>query len=62
MKLPKLDQVESKSHAISLAIDWQKWASEQSLSWGEVAEVQAYFEALAKKFNLTNEFKENGIL
>lgn len=62
MKLPTIDQVESKSHAISLAIDWQKWASEQNLSWLEISNQQEYFRTLAKKFNLVREFKENGII
>ena len=42
--------------------DWQNWASEQSLSYGELAKFQGYFETLAKKFDLTDEFIENGII
>lgn len=48
--------------ARQLAIDWQNWQSEQSLYMSEVADWQAFFEALAKKFNLTDEFKENAII
>lgn len=44
------------------AIAWQQWQSEQSLSYGEVAEWEDHFTAIAKKFNLTEEFKENGII
>lgn len=31
-------------------------------SYGELVEYQAYFEELAKKFDLVEEFKENGII
>jgi hypothetical protein len=32
------------------------------LSYGELAEWQAYFSELADKFDLVEEFKENGII
>jgi len=38
------------------------WVSEQSLSYSEIAEFSGFFETLGKKFNLTEEFKENGII
>jgi hypothetical protein len=43
------------------AIDWQ--ASFQSVlwSWGEVAEWQAKFEKLGRRYGLLTEFRENGI-
>lgn len=44
------------------AIDWQNWQSEQSMSYGEMLEWQRLFERLAKKFDLEEEFKENGII
>lgn len=44
------------------AIDWQNWASDRELSYSELAEYQEHFEALANKFHLTEEFKENGII
>lgn len=52
----------NEGQARQIAIDWQIWVSEQSLGYGELAEAQAYFKRLAKKFDLTEEFKENGIL
>ena len=61
-KTLKLSAVKTANEAEQLAIDYQNWASEQSLSYSEMAEYQAYFEQLAKKFNLTAEFKENGII
>lgn len=44
------------------AIEWQSWASGQDLSYDELANWQRYFATLAYHFNLTEEFKENGII
>lgn len=44
------------------AIDWQHWANDQNLSWSEISEWQGIFTALADKYGLTEEFKENGII
>lgn len=60
--LPRLDKVTSEGQAADLAIEYQDWASEQDLSYGEVVFYTNYFEDVAKKFNLTDEFRENGIL
>lgn len=48
--------------ARQFAIDWQTWQSERSMYMSELAEWQNHFETLAKKHNLTDEFKENGII
>lgn len=55
-------QPTTADEARELAIDWQQWQSEQSLSYYELAAHQAYFEALAYKFDLVDEFKENAII
>ena len=60
--LKKVSTVKTKAEARSLAIDYQDWFSEQSLSWGDVARYGNYFSELGKKFKLTKEFKENGII
>jgi hypothetical protein len=60
--LPNLSQVKTKDEARTMAIDYQNWASEQNLSYSEIAEYQNYFEELGKKFKLTEEFKENAII
>lgn len=60
--LLELSAFDSADEARQFAIDWQNWASTQSLSYGELAEYQAYFVQLAERFNLTEEFKENGII
>ena len=50
----------------NFAIDWQDWASNQSLSYGELAEWTGAIEQLAKiadeSGKLIEELKENGIL
>ena len=56
-----IETIGTEEEARQLAIEWQHWQSEQSLSYGELAEWQVYFEALAKKFDLIEEFKENAI-
>ena len=55
-------KIKSRGEAQSQAIDFQRWASEQSLSYGELAEYQAHFQKLAKKYKLTDEFRENAII
>ncbi len=54
--------VNSKHEAIQLAMDWQNWQADQSLSYGELAEWSARFVMLGRKFNLLDEFEENGIV
>lgn len=56
------DDITTAEQARDHAVEWQHWAAEQNLSYGEVAEWQAHFEQLATKFGLTEEFKENGII
>lgn len=51
-----------KGNARQQAKDWQLWASEQSLSYGELAYYSNHFEKLGKRYGLIKEFKENGIL
>lgn len=52
----------SAGEAQDFAIEYQNWASNQDLSYGELVYYTNYFEELGKRFNLTDEFKENGIL
>lgn len=58
----KFGKAITKSDARQQAMDFQNWASEQNLSWGEVAECHDHFKRLGKKFGLMEEFKENGII
>lgn len=54
--------ITTAEEARDYAIEWQQWASEQSLSYGELAEWQEIFEELADRFDLHDEFSENGII
>lgn len=54
--------ITTEEQARDFATDWQRWQAEESLSYGELADWQAYFEELATRFDLTEEFKENGII
>lgn len=62
MEMKPVDEVTTAGEATDLAIEWQHWMSDQSLSWGDLADWQGYFTALADKFDLHDEFKENGIV
>ena len=55
-------KINTREEARQFAIDWQKWSSEQALSYSELAEWGDIFEKLAVKYNLAEEFKENGII
>lgn len=62
MKIEDLKKITTAGEAQQAAVDWQAWQSEQSLSYGELAEWAGAFEELAKKYDLTDEFVENGII
>ena len=62
MELKPIDEVKTQDEARQIAIDWQNWQSEQSLSYEELAVFGNYFHGLATKFNLEEEFRENGII
>ena len=53
---------EKKDAARQEAIDWQIWASEQSLSYGELTDYMAHFEATGRRYGLIQEFRENAII
>lgn len=62
MELKAILEIKTEEEARQAALDFQNWVSEESLSYGELSEYSGYFETLGKKFNLTEEFKENGII
>lgn len=51
-----------KDEARDQAIEWQRNFSNKSMSWEELIDAENYFVEIAKKFKLTEEFKENGII
>ena len=53
---------ERKEAARQKAIEWQSTFEEHNYSWDELVEWNAYFEALGKRYGLTDEFRENGII
>lgn len=53
---------ERKEKAREEAKTWQFTISERSDSYAEFLEAQSKFEKLAKRYGLTKEFKENGII
>lgn len=55
-------EINTQEEARDYAIEWQKWSAEQSLSYGELAEWGDIFTRLGVRFNLTEEFQENGII
>ncbi len=52
----------TRGQAEQYAKDYQNWASEQDLSWGEIAEWENEFALIAERFDLLEEFKENNII
>jgi hypothetical protein len=62
MKIKSVDEIKTKGEASQIAIYWQNWASKKNLCYYEIAEWAEYFRVLAEKFDLTEEFKENGII
>lgn len=54
--------VSTEDEAMQVAVDWQVLAAERDYSYQELAEWQRYFTKQAERYNLTEEFKENGII
>lgn len=52
----------AKNSARNKAIEWQISFCEHNYSYGELAYWKDYFERLARKYGLVEEFKENGII
>lgn len=52
----------AKAVAREVAIDWQINFADNNYSWYDLAVFSAKFEKLAKRYGLTREFRENGII
>lgn len=61
-ELKDINEVKTEEEARQIAITFQEWQSEQSLSYEELSYFGDYFQELANKFNLVEEFKENAII
>lgn len=62
MKVPYIEEIGNREQARDLAVDYQQWQSEQSLSYEEVNVWDNFFTELGEKFDLTEEFQENAII
>lgn len=51
-----------KERARREAIDWQLQTAGQPMTWSEAADWAAHFEALARRYGLILEFRENAII
>ena len=51
-----------KAAARDRAIAWQEEFNDKCLSWSDLSYWNSYFARLAKRYGLTNEFRENGII
>ena len=58
----KITEIKTKEEARQKAIAFQHWASEEVLYYSDLILWGNYFENLGNRFNLINEFKENGII
>ena len=52
----------NKTRAKQNAIAWLLSMAITAPTWGEIAESQAYFEKIGKRYGLLKEFRENGII
>ena len=57
-----MNWIKTKEQARQYGVDYQHWASEKNLSYLELLHFQSKLEKLAKKFDLIEEFKENGLI
>jgi hypothetical protein len=53
---------EKKATARQKAIDWSTDYSLCAMSYGEIAEANVRFAKLGRRYGLTREFRENGII
>lgn len=58
----EMTNIKTKEKARSKAVDFQSWQSNQSLSYEDLTNWGTYFNNLANKFGLVDEFSENGII
>lgn len=60
--MERRQDIKTAEEAREHAVEWQQWAAEQNLSYGELMEWQSHFVNLGNTFGLTEEFMENGII
>lgn len=62
MKISTHRRLIKKEEAREQAISWQRTIQYQNYTYSELAQWQAYFEQLGRKYGLLREFRENGII
>lgn len=63
MKIPDITTVKTADQATDLAIEWSNTRGNRDWSFQELADWQAFFRELARKFpELRDEFEENAII
>lgn len=56
------EAITTQDEARQFAIDFQHWQENQKMYWSEVAEWADVFQRLADKYNLQDEFMDNGLI
>jgi hypothetical protein len=62
MEIDKVYNAQNQEEGRQIAIDWQTWQSDRNMSMQELIEWQDAFIFLAARFDLQEEFTENGII
>ena len=64
MNIEEVKQAKTQEEVHQFAIEWStmEFGEWGNVSWGEIAEWSKVFTELAVKFDLTEEFRENGII
>jgi hypothetical protein len=62
MIIPEISSIKNAEQARDLAIEWQSDFGNHDWYWSELADWQAFFYEIARKYRLVREFKENAII
>ena len=62
MEIKNIKDVKTETEAREIAQEWQHEFESRNYDYEEISKWSFYFEGLAKKFDLVDEFKENGII
>lgn len=57
-----VEHIKNKGMAQNMAIEYQSWVADQSLCYGELMRWLNWLETVANRFNLVEEFRENGVI
>lgn len=62
LKISGKTYAERKNAARDLAIEYKTMTTCGGLSYGELSAISAYFENIARRYGLIQEYRENGII